>query len=106
MFATSDLSYIESRLTDVSVSETRSAIAMTVEFTSEITLAPPLLPFPLLVIFNLILYALLPRGVPNVGFCNNSLSSFNKSFDKDLCFFNKGFTSDLKFLVSLTVTFT
>jgi hypothetical protein len=53
MFATSDLSYIESRLTDVSVSETRSAIAMTVEFTSEITLAPPLLPFPLLVILTL-----------------------------------------------------
>ena len=44
-----------SKLTITSSSEIFSATPITIVSTKDITLAPPLLPFPLLEIFNLIL---------------------------------------------------
>lgn len=67
ILSTSPLSKIVSRLTIISSSEIASAYPINVVSTSEITLAPPLLPFPLLVTLRRILYASLPKGVPSLG---------------------------------------
>ncbi len=61
--------------------------------TQVITLAPPLLPFYLLFIANLILKQSFPKGMPEAGFCSNKSSKLPYSFFNEGYFFDNSFNS-------------
>jgi|GEM_PF-6430216 len=106
MLSTSDLSKIVNKLTVISSSDIFSVKPINAVSIKVMTLAPPLFPFPLLETLSLILYASLPKGVPNLGVTKSLFSRVSKSLDNDGNFLRSGFTAILNDCVILTVTFT
>jgi hypothetical protein len=68
-----------------------------------ITLAPPLLPFPLLFMASLILYVSLPKAVPAFGLTDNSLLRSESSVLREGNFFTRRLASFLNLSTGMTL---
>src|SRR5665213_3083007 len=68
-------------------------------------LAPPLLPFPLLLIARRTLNVLFPKEFPWVGFCDKLFSSSARSFFNETKRLGSLFDSFIKRLVGITLKF-